>query len=230
MENELITIERPGPPAIVAELAPIVALARAFEVNDLETNRQALEAVRRLRAGEKGIQDHFAKSIKDAHAAHKSILSAVAALTGPIAEARSIFDQKTARYESAERIKAQEEARRLQEEARRAEEERTLMDAINAEADGDNAAAEAILAEPVSAPVVIVAPQIAKVAGLSEQTRWSAEVTDLARLVSHVAKHPELINLLVPNDTALNALARAQQAALAIPGVRAVPTTTRIHR
>jgi hypothetical protein len=226
MDTELITIEKPAPPAIVAELAPVVALARAFEVHDLDSNRQALEAVRRLRSGEKGIADHFAKAIKDAHAAHKSILGAVNALTGPIAEARGIFDRKAADYEAAERRRAEEESRRLQELARKQEEERALQDAISAEAEGDSAAAEAILAEPVAAPVVTVAPQVARVSGVSSRVVWSAEINDIVECLLAMTRREEwraALDRLRPElESIFRPLAVAQREALNFPGVKAV--------
>jgi hypothetical protein len=104
------------------------------------------------------------------------------------------------------------------------------MDAIEAEAEGDSAAAEAILAEPVSAPIVTVAPQVAKVDGVSSTTRWSAEVMDLMMLVRYVAAHPEWVSLLEANMPNLNRLAISQHEALSIPGVRAVKTTVRSMR
>jgi len=64
-----------------------------------------------------------------------------------------------------------------------------------------------------------------KVEGLIRRQTWHAEVLDPMLLVKHVAKHPELVNLLEPKMAALNSLARAQQDGLDIPGVRAVSKT-----
>jgi len=73
-------------------------------------------------------------------------------------------------------------------------------------------------AELVTAPVAPLTPP--KVAGISSRSNWSAECTDLAALIAHVAAHPEYLNLLQPNQQALTALAKAQKRALNIPGVR----------
>jgi len=222
----LITIERPGPPAIVAILAPIVQAAREFDVGDMEADAEALRRVKALRDGEKGIQDHFAKSIKDAHAAHKSILAAVGALTGPIAEARSIYDRKAADYEAAERRRAEDAQRLLQEAARKQEEERTLLAAIEAEEAGDTQEAEAILAEPVVAPIVIVAPSIARVAGVATREIWSAEIVDVAACLLAMTQRQEwsaALERLKPElESIFRPLAVAQHEALNFPGVRAV--------
>lgn len=226
----MIQIEKPGPPAIVAELHQVVVAARAFKVSDVETNAIALERVKRLRAGERGIEDHFARSKKAASDAHKEIVAAVNALIAPIAEARRIYDNSAAAYEQEERRKAEEEQRRLQEKARKDEEERQLLAAIDAEERGDQAEAKAIMEEPVVTPVVTVAPQVARVEGVSSRTNWSAEVTDLLALVRYVAAHPEWVYLLEPSIPNLNRLAVAQRNALSIPGVRAVSKTVRSTR
>lgn len=228
--TQMIQIERPVPPTIVAELAPLVKAALAFEVVDLDTDGEALLRVKMLRAGEKRIEEYFEPSRKAAEAAKKEILAARDGLIAPIAQARQIYDRKALDYEAAERVKAEREQRRLQDIARKQEEDRKLADAIEAEESGYTAEAEAILAEPVSVPMVRVAPAIAEVKGVSRRTTWSAEVDDLLKLVRYVAQHEEWVNLLLPNGPALNKLAIAQRDALRIPGVRAVETSVRSTR
>jgi hypothetical protein len=230
MPAELIQIEKPSTPAIVAEMAPIVSLARALSVVDVESNALALVNVRTLRIAEKRLTELFEPSRKKADEAKKEILRLRDGLIGPIAEARAIYDSKALAYEQGERIKAEEERRRLQELARQQEEERALQDAIEAEARGDQNEAEAILAEPVQAPVIRVAPRVAEVAGVTSQVRWSAQVTDLLALVQYVAAHPQWISLLEPAMPNLNRLAVAQRDALSFPGVKAMPTTIRVTR
>jgi hypothetical protein len=230
MGAEIITIEKPAPPAIVAELSPIVAVARAFEVTDVETDRIAQERGRHCRLGEKGIEDHFAKTKRALIDAKKAFDSSIAALTGPIAEARAIYFQKSDAFQAAERTKAEEESRRLQAIARKEEQERQLLSAIEAEASGDTLAAEAILQEEVVPPLVTVVPSIAKVEGVSSMTRWSAEVYDKLALDRYVAAHPEWSSLTEPSLPNLNRLAVAQRQALSIPGVRAVSKIVRTTR
>ena len=229
-ETQMIQIEKPAPPSIVAELAPLVKAARAFEVKDVESHGAALERIKALRAGEKGIENHFAKAKRDASDAHKSIVAAVAGLIGPIAAARTIYDRSAQEYERIERQKAEEEQRRLQEQARKQEEERQLLDAIDAEAGGNLQEAEAILAQPVSVPIVRVAPAIAQVKGVATRTLWSAKVNDLHALVKYVAAHPEWVSLLEPAMVNLNRLAVSQREAMSIPGVCAVSQTVRATR
>jgi len=230
MSAEMIQIQKPSPPALVAELSPLVRGAEAFNVIDVETNAIALQRLKVLRDGEKKIAEYFEPARKAADAAKKEILAARDGLIGPIAAARSIYDQKAGTFEQEQRRKAEEERRRLQEQARKDEEERQLLAAIEAEQGGNQEEAEAILQEPVSAPVIHVAPQVATVEGVSSMTRWSAEVTDLIELVKYVAAHPEWLSLLEPAMPNLNRLAVAQRQALSIPGVRAISRTVRATR
>lgn len=229
-ESQMITIERPSPPAIVGELSPLVKGAMAFNVTDVETNAVALQRLKALRDGEKKIADYFEPARKAADAAKKEILAARDGLIGPIAAARSIYDAKASEYEAAERRKAEEEQRRLQAIARKQEDERQLMAAIEAEASGNPAEADAILEERPAAPVITVAPAVAQVQGVSSRTTWSAEVHDVEALIVYVAAHPEWSSLLEPNMPNLNRLAVAQREALAIPGVRAVSKVVRSTR
>ena len=227
---EMIRIEKPAPPAIVHELAPVVAAARAFAVTEPVSHGTALERIRILRNGERSITDYFEPARKAADAAKKEILAARDGLIGPFAEARAIYDRTAQEYEAVERKKAEEEQRRLQEIARKEEEERQIQAAIAAEQDGNQQEMEAILAEPVSVPTVTVAPALAQVEGVSVRTTWSAEVLDFLALAVYVAAHPEWISLLEPNGPNLNRLAVSQRDAMSIPGVRAVAKSVRSTR
>jgi len=227
---EVISIVKPGVPAVVDELAPVVAEAQQFEVVDVVSNTVALERIKSLRAGERYIHDKFEKSRKAADAAKKEILALRDGLVGPIQQARMIYDRTADVYEQEQRRLALEEEQRLRAIIRKQEEDRLLQDAIAAEEAGDTEQANLILEEKVEAPIIAVAPQVATVKGVSTTTRWSAEVVDLLELVKHVAKNPEWISLLDANMPNLNRLAVSQHEALSIPGVRAVSTTGRSTR
>lgn len=230
----MIQIEKPAPPAIVAKLCGVIAAARAFKVTDVETHAAALERIKRLRAAEKGIEDHFARAKKSASDAQKEIVAAVNALVGPIAEARRIYDNSAGAYEQEERRKAQEEERRLQEKARLKEEERQIAAAQEAQDRGDTQEAESIISEPVSAPVIHVAPQIAKVEGVSSRNLWEPEITDVVECLLFMTRRQEwrasLDRLIPVLTTILRPIATAQRGSMSIPGVRAVSKSSRATR
>jgi hypothetical protein len=223
--GEMIRIEKPAVPAIVARLAPVVSAAQQFSVLDVESDGLARERARALRGGEKEITELFERARKAADTAKKEILATRDGLIGPLAEARSLYERKALDYEDQERRKAEAEARRLQEIARKQEEDRILAEAEAAQNTGDVATAEAIISEPVSVPMVQVVPAVATVAGSGTRVTWSAEVFDFLAFVRHVAAHPEHLALLEPNGPNLNRLAVSLHEALNLPGVRAVSKT-----
>ena len=106
-----------------------------------------------------------------------------------------------------------------------------LLQAVIRGARGDTAGAERLISEPVLVPTVAPAPvfappavvvEVPKVAGISFRVDWSAEVTDLSQLVLAVAEQRQSIGLLLPNQTALNQMARALKGSMRVPGVEAV--------
>lgn len=230
----VIQIETPQPTALVQEMAPIVALARSFDVTDKESDRLAQEYGQRLRRAEKAWTDYCEPARKAADEAKKKILALRDGILGPWAMARTILFAKSDAYQAEERRKAEAEERRLQEEARRQQEERLLAEALEAQDRGDAAAADSILEEKVETPVISVQPQIAKVEGVSSRTLYEPEITDVRACLRHLLDRPEweavldrFIPLLV---TILRPFATAQRQALSIPGVRVVSRTSRAAR
>jgi len=242
--ENMIQIARPDASELVRENLPLVERAKALVIDSAESHGVALNTIKACRAVEKELTDRFEKPRKDLDTAKKSLLATRDGMVGPFAEARSIVSRKADDYEAAERRRAEAEARAAEAEARRieaanraAEQERALAAALEAEQAGDGQQAADLLAEaeevesaPVFVPVVAPRAQIATVAGVSTQTRYSAEVVDMGMLVAHVATHPDMLNLLEPDMPALNSLARSLRDAMRIPGVRAVASTVRSTR
>lgn len=77
-------------------------------------------------------------------------------------------------------------------------------------------------------PIFTPPPQIQppKAEGVAFRSTWRADVVDLKALIMAVAAGKADVQCLTANQTYLNALARAQKSALAIPGVRAVEERT----
>ncbi|MEX3859676.1 hypothetical protein AB3X94_37435 [Paraburkholderia sp. BR10923] len=160
------------------------------------------------------------------------------AITGPMNVAlrnvNALFKPVSEKLEEASRLlrsrmlewTRREQQRIAAENAERERQARVLREELEARAkaaaQGGRAEEAFALSQSIdvmSAPVQPVQP--AKVQGVSTRQVWTAECTDLHALVAYVAAHPEYLNLLQINQTALTALAKAQKKALAIPGVRA---------
>lgn len=229
-----IEIEMPQPTELVAQMASVVSLAKSFEVTDIESDRVAQEYGQKLRRAEKTWTDYCEPTRKALDVAKKNFLAMRDGILGPWSQARSIFFAKSDAYQTEQRRKAQEEERRLQEEARRQEEDRKLADAIEAEERGEAAEAESILEERVETPVITVAPQIAKVEGVSTRTLYEPEITDVRACLRYLLDRPEwaaVLDRFIPVlVTILRPFATAQRTALSIPGVQVVSKTSRASR
>jgi len=150
------------------------------------------------------------------------------------------YDQEQERIAAEARRKAEElaaaERKRLDEEAaaRQREAEAQAKAAAEAAAAGDaqaaaqaTAAAQRAQAEAQTAAAtsqMVVAPTVpvakAKAAGISTTKKLDFEVTNLVELVTHIAIHPELINLLMVDSVKLRAYVRGVGMACNLPGVR----------
>jgi len=232
-----IIIATPDSDSVAASHLPIIRSAQALIVSNQEQNRTALLAIKDLTVAERGVSTMFAEPKKAANAAHKSICALETKLLAPLTEAKRIVSGKCDTYERAERQKAEEEQKRLEVIARKQEADRLAKEAARQEERGDKTLAAETLDKAVAvetgtapAPVVTVAPAVAKVEGVSSRTIWSASVVDKVALIKYVAEHPEWASLLDPNVSALNGLARTQKDGLAIPGVKAVSETSRAMR
>jgi hypothetical protein len=129
-------------------------------------------------------------------------------------------------YDEAQELARQQEEQRLRDEARRQEEDRRLDEAAALEREGYTEEAVALVEEPVNAPAVMLAKTTPKVSGISFRENWSARVVSLPKLIAYVAAHPQHANLLMPNQAALNSLARSLKNGMLIDGVEAVRTKT----
>lgn len=116
-----------------------------------------------------------------------------------------------------------QEAARLQIEAE-AEAECQRRLAAQAEADaaatlqaaGEQNAANETVAAVMTAPVVSIAP---KLSGIASKGTYKGKCTSLLDLVRFIAQHPEHVNLVKANDTAINQLAKAQRDACKVDGI-----------
>ena len=127
-----------------------------------------------------------------------------------------------------------EEARVCEERRRKDEEERlaaaTEAESFGASEDEINHILESEPAEeeyiPPPQPIIPQVQTYQKASGISTRETWSAEVTNIRLLAKAVAAGTAAPNLILPNTTALNGLARSLKGAMNVPGVKAVAETT----
>lgn len=201
----------------------------AYELKQVQSRIDRLEAMR----------TSVSKPLNDALKAHNAMFKAPAEVLKRaevhIKGLMLSWQDKVEREARQARIQA-EEAARLQREAeaqRAAELRRQAEQAAN----DDHGAREHLLeqaqaAELSAAVIVAAAPVVAeaKVSGISTRRAWKAKVTDKLALLQHIVAHhqanPGLIELLEVNESRLNALAKALESGLALPGVLAYEERT----
>lgn len=245
MTNELTL---PDVSAEDAQGKALLEQATALVVTDDASFAQAGTMLSNVVALRKRIEAHYKPVIDAAHKAHKATIAARDEHLTPLGPVESMLRSKVGAYQLAERKRVEEEQRKAYEAQRKAEAEaraaeerarqeaeaKRAAEAFDAACDGDEEKAKEVLAapvkvEPVAVPRVVMAPvkPAAQVAGLSSREVWSAEVVDLDALLKFCGENPAIGRTLIqPNLSTLNALARAEKAALKIPGVRAVSSVS----
>lgn len=199
--------------------------ARSLVISDSRTYEQACDFLKGVKALRQRIAEVFGPHIKRAFEAHRALCGEQREHEAPLLEAERVVKDALVAYDrEQERIQREAQQRQLAEQ-RRLEEERRLQEALALEARGRHEQAEAVLEKPIVVPVpVLPAREVPKVAGVAFRETYSARCTDLHALIRHVAAHPEHTNLLVPNQAAINAMARSLRQQLLIPGVEVVAT------
>jgi len=201
----------------------VVQEATRLEIEDSRSYVSAGEFRKEINRRDAALEAEFKPIKQSLDAAKRKVLDFEKKARGPLAEARGIVDSKILAYEEAAERERQAEEAKLREAARKADEERRIREAEEMVKEGvsqEDALAALDATPPPPAPSL--GPAVPKVMGMSFREVWSAEVLDLHSLICHVAMHPELVNLLTPSESGLNAMARAQKGAFNLPGVRAL--------
>jgi hypothetical protein len=178
--------------------------AKALKIVDQQSYQTAAERLLAVAELRREIVEHHAPMKRKAHEAWQAIISAEKKLLDPVAEAERILKAGIATYEAE----------------RRAEEQRE-RELEQAEAEGADAVEVAAM---IAAPLPLVAPpappmfQAAR--GITTAVNWKGQVTSLEALVKAIAAGQASVNLVQPNESAINQLARATRGSLQVPGIR----------
>lgn len=215
------TLSTPELTAVEQEGLILAGQAEDLVIDTDEDFRAAGLFLVNLKTYQKRVTEIFAPVVKATHEAHKAAVAQREKLLAGATEAERILKAAVVTYERQQ--SAGREALRRQQEAiahQQADLSREAT-ATALEQAGQTQAAEAVRAAPAAPVVLPPAPPAPSAPGLSFREHWSAEVTDLKALVQAVAAGSQPLDLLLPNDAALNALARSLKSSLQIPGVRA---------
>lgn len=154
-----------------------------------------------------------------AYAAYQAILTKFNEGDKPLEEAERQVKAEIIRWDAEQQRIREELQRQAEQKAREEEEEERLRIATLAEDSG--ATAEEVDAI-VDTPSIVVAPPIPvtyqKASGISTRDNWKVRVTDLKKLCAAIGKGTVPVTYVLPNESVLNARAKADQNTLNIPG------------
>src|ERR1035441_928669 len=157
-----------------------------------------------------------------AYGSYKVILSKINEGDDPLERAERQLKNAIRGWDMEQKKIQEQLQRKAQEEAERREQEERLAAAVLAEQSG---ATEEQVEQIVSAAAPVVAapvePTYQRAAGISKpRDNWKVRVIDIKKLCLAVAKGLISAEYVLPNETALNARARADKSTLSIPGDR----------
>jgi hypothetical protein len=199
-------------------------------VQNQESLNAAASVLREAQGNIKAIKSHMKLVIEEAHRRHKKLTATRKKMCDPFEAVQRDIKNAISEFEREQRIERKRKQREAEEQARQQAEEERLAEAQAAEAAGDNAAASAILEQP-EAPVTVKLEEQPKVAGVSYQDRWNAELVSMTELARGAAEGNKLcLACLSFNQSEARRLAVALKDNFNVRGVKAVKTTTVVNR
>lgn len=214
--------------ALKEEALTVIEQAKAIKISDQQSYDQAagllLETIMPIRkkwAAYWQGTDADPGPVKLAYRTYQSLLDKFNAADKPMAEAEKTAKAAISDWDIKQEKRQQELQRQAQEAAEALEEEERLAAAVIAEESGaSEEQVRDIVAAPRQAVAAPVAPTYQRASGIGKRREnWSAEVKDLKALVKAAAAGKVPIDYLLPNQTALNARAKADRNTMNIPGV-----------
>jgi hypothetical protein len=169
------------------------------------------------------VEETFTPICQRTHEAHREATGQRSRHLKPLEDAERLLKQQIGAYELQKR-REQEELERAAREAQELAIAESTEAAIEA-AEAQGATREevrAIIEQPVTMTRPVIEAPIQRVSGVSTRKTWRAAIVDIKALCRAVADGKVSSALVLPNEPALNALARAQGPDLArfCPGVR----------
>jgi hypothetical protein len=176
----------------------------------------------------------FDPIIAKAHEAHKEAITQKKKIVEPLELAERTIKGEISRYCTEQervareaRLAAEREQQRLLDEQieREVEAAEEMAKAFGDAPEQVEAEVKAIIEQPrVYPPTPMPAVRLMPVKGVSTVDVYSAEVVNIRELCRAVADGRAGANLVLPNQPALNGLARSLKEGLSVPGVRCIKT------
>jgi predicted phage tail protein len=177
--------------------------------------------VKDLDAMLKEIDSTFKPIADKAFQAHRAVTGKWKEVKQPLEDAKVYLVNQVKAYQTKVKQAIEAEERRLQEIARQEEEERRLLEAEEAEKEGNYEEAQEIINTPVYVAPVKVQNNTPKIDGRKYTVKSKAKVINKLDVIKTVANNPALLDLVDINITVANAKARAfgRELGRVVPGL-----------
>lgn len=207
----------------VKALEPLVIDASNLTVNDQAGRNNAMSFLTAVKQAQKRIGELCDPTVAKALAAHREAVAMRKGLLAPFEQAEAAVKGKVLAYDQqAEKARRIEQARlQALADAQAESERKRALAAAERLKTPDLKAARIEAAQEIAAPVVQVAPAVAKSAGESTVTRWKAELVSLSDLIAAAAGgNAAAASMLAFDQAAANGFARGTKGVVKVPGVR----------
>jgi len=208
------------------DVAVYVAPIQGFLVVSDETMQKAGDTLKEIQARIKAIDEKFKPVMTATVEAKRKATEAKSALDDLIEEIRQpLVDVKTylvsqsTKYDREQKAIREENDKIAREKAQKDEEERRLLEAEQAEKEGDIETAQAIIEEETFIPPPPTKAAYVVDKRIVRNPVWKGRVTDIVKLCVHISRNPQDRNLISPNGRAINDRAKSMRCASSIPGV-----------
>jgi hypothetical protein len=207
---------------LMEDIHALYAACASIKIDSPDAYQRGGEMAKRTKALADRVHAMLDLAVEEAHKMHKTALAHRSSFLSPIDDALKIVKRKMGLYNAEQQRLHQEARRKAQLEALKAEEERQLEVAAQLEAEGRNDEAEAVLSEPVAAPLVPAAEdEPAKAPGVSHRTIWTYEIID-SNLIPR--------QYMRPDEPKIAAFVRQHRERATMQGVRFFAKTSTIIR
>lgn len=200
-----------------------IVQASIVKIVDQQSYNAATELLlKRILPFRKRWKEYFEELRKPAYETYQAVLRKFKEGDEPAERAERAVKSEIGRWDAEqERIK-QEAQRKAQEEAERKEAADRAAEAVFMEEMG---ATEEEVQAVVTAPSVAVAAPVEdayeRTSAISKRANWKCRVTDMKALCKAIGAGKVPVNYVLPNESVLNARARADGETLNIPGCKA---------
>jgi hypothetical protein len=225
MGSDIIVQERPE---LATQSSLLLVAAQGITIQTDEHYMLADDFLGSVKTLRKKIDEGYDEIIASLHRSHKLAVATKKRYSDPVDEAEKIVKRKMADYQVQREAEARKEVAALEAAARKAAEEAQLAQAMALEAAGHKEAAQAVLDAPPAPAAILPMPVGAPaIEGTSIRKLYSCRVVNLQALATFAVANPAILaSCLLPNEKALNAMARAQKDSFRVPGCEVVVETS----